>query len=31
MEQTWPADGTLDQDSFQTLVDEIATDCRVNY
>ena len=31
MEQTWLADGTLDQDSFETLVDEIATDCRVNY
>ena len=31
MEQTWLVDGTLDQDSFETLVDEIATDCRVNY
>ena len=31
MEQTWLADGTLNQDSFETLVDEIATDCRVNY
>jgi len=31
MEQTWLADGTLDQDSFDALVDVIATDCRVNY
>ena len=31
MEQTWLADGTLDQASFDQLVDVIATDCRVNY
>ena len=31
MEQTWLADGTLDQSSFDQLVDVIATDCRVNY
>jgi len=31
MEQTWLADGTLDQQSFDQLVDVIATDCRVNY
>ena len=31
MEQTCHADGTLDQDRFETLVDEIDTDCRVNY
>lgn len=31
MEQTWLQDGTLDQDTFDRLVDEIATDCRVNY
>lgn len=31
MEQTWLADGTLDQRSFDQLVDVIATDCRVNY
>lgn len=31
MEQTWLQDGTLDQASFDQLVDVIATDCRVNY
>lgn len=31
MEQTWLQDGTLDQASFDRLVDVIATDCRVNY
>jgi len=31
MEQTWLADGTLDQANFDRLVDVIATDCRVNY
>ena len=31
MEQTWLEDGTLDQPSFDRLVDVIATDCRINY
>ena len=31
MEQTWLQDGTLDQASFDRLVEVIATDCRVNY
>lgn len=31
MEQTWLQDGTLDQATFDRLVDVIATDCRVNY
>lgn len=31
MEQTWLQDGSLDQASFDRLVDVIATDCRVNY
>jgi len=31
MEQTWLQDGSLDQPSFDSLVDVIATDCRVNY
>ena len=31
MEQTWLQDGTLDQVTFDQLVDAIATDCRVNY
>lgn len=31
MEQTWLQDGTLDRDTFDQLVDVIATDCRVNY
>ncbi len=31
MEQTWLEDGTLDQASFDELVDVIATDCRINY
>lgn len=31
MEQTWLEDGTLDQASFDQLVDVIATDCRINY
>ena len=31
MEQTWLQDGTLDQTSFDRLVDVISTDCRVNY
>jgi len=31
LEQTWLADGSLDQASFDELVDVIATDCRVNY
>lgn len=31
MEQTWLEDGTLDQGTFDRLVDAIATDCRINY
>jgi len=31
MEQTWLEEGTLDQSSFDQLVDVIATDCRINY
>ena len=31
MEQTWLQDGTLDQATFDRLVEVIATDCRVNY
>jgi len=31
MEQTWLQDGTLDQGTFDRLVDVIATDCRINY
>ena len=31
MEQTWLQDGSLDQQTFDRLVDLIATDCRVNY
>lgn len=31
MEQTWLEDGTLNQPSFDRLVDVIATDCRINY
>lgn len=31
MEQTWLQDGTLDQGSFDRLVEVIATDCRINY
>ena len=31
MEQTWLEDGTLDQSSFDQLVEVIATDCRINY
>ncbi len=31
MEQTWLQDGTLDQASFDRLIEVIATDCRINY
>jgi hypothetical protein len=31
MEQTWLQDGSLDQASFDRLVDVIATDCRINF
>lgn len=31
MEQTWLNDGTLDRETFDRLVEVIATDCRVNY
>lgn len=31
MEQTWLQDGTLDQSTFDRLLDVIATDCRINY
>lgn len=31
MEQTWLQDGTLDQVTFDRLVEVIATDCRINY
>ncbi len=31
MEQTWLQDGTLDQGTFDRLLDVITTDCRINY